>query len=295
MLFLSRLMMLRRSDVLGNPTIVIIVDREDLDSQTSELFVTAKRFLHEEDVRSIESRSELRSTLAGKASGGVYVTTIQKFSEDTGLLSERANIVCISDEAHRTQTGVGSKLKKTDKGVFTRYGFAKYLRDGFPNATYVGFTGTPIDETIAVFGPVVDRYTMKESSDDGITVRIAYEPRLARVQLSDDQVSKIQEYYDRCAEQGSTEEQIEESQRAMSAMSVILRNPERIARLADEPRWPLRGALLREAGGRPEGDGRLLRPPARLRPLQGDRRHTARLGGRPEGRGRVGAHARPAR
>lgn len=234
MLFLTRLMMLRRSDVLGNPTIVIIVDREDLDNQTSELFVTAKRFLHEEDVRSIESRSELRSTLADKASGGVYVTTIQKFSEDTGLLSERTNIVCISDEAHRTQTGVGSKLKRTDKGVFTRYGFAKYLRDGFPNATYVGFTGTPIDETIAVFGPVVDRYTMKESSDDGITVRIAYEPRLARVQLSDDQVSKIQEYYDRCAEQGSTEEQIEESQRAMSAMSVILRNPERIARLAED-------------------------------------------------------------
>lgn len=234
MLFLCRLMILRRSGVLGSPTIVLIVDREDLDNQTSELFVTAKRFLHEEDVRSIESRTELRSTLAGKASGGVYVTTIQKFSEDTGLLSERTNIICISDEAHRTQTGVGSKLKKTDKGVFTRYGFAKYLRNGFPNATYVGFTGTPIDETIAVFGPVVDRYTMKESSDDGITARIAYEPRLARVQLSDDQVKKIQEYYDRCAEQGSTEDQIEESQRAMSAMSVILRNPDRISRLAED-------------------------------------------------------------
>lgn len=234
MLFLCRLMILRRSGVLGSPTIVLIVDREDLDNQTSELFVTAKRFLHEEDVRSIESRTELRSTLAGKASGGVYVTTIQKFSEDTGLLSERTNIICISDEAHRTQTGVGSKLKKTDKGVFTRYGFAKYLRNGFPNATYVGFTGTPIDETIAVFGPVVDRYTMKESSDDGITARIAYEPRLARVQLSDDQVKEIQEYYDRCAEQGSTEDQIEESQRAMSAMSVILRNPDRISRLAED-------------------------------------------------------------
>lgn len=234
MLFLCRLMILRRSGVLGSPTIVLIVDREDLDNQTSELFVTAKRFLHEEDVRSIESRTELRSTLAGKASGGVYVTTIQKFSEDTGLLSERTNIICISDEAHRTQTGVGSKLKKTEKGVFTRYGFAKYLRNGFPNATYVGFTGTPIDETIAVFGPVVDRYTMKESSDDGITARIAYEPRLARVQLSDDQVKKIQEYYDRCAEQGSTEDQIEESQRAMSAMSVILRNPDRISRLAED-------------------------------------------------------------
>lgn len=232
MLFLSRLMMLRRSEELGSPTIIVIVDREDLDNQTSELFVSAKRFLHDEDVRSIESREELGKTLRDKASGGVYVTTIQKFSETTGLLSSRNNIICISDEAHRTQVGVGSKLKKTDQGVFTRYGFAKYLRDGFPNATYVGFTGTPIDETIAVFGPVVDYYTMKESSDDGITVRIVYEPRLARVQLSDDEVRKIQAYYDRCAEQGSTAEQIEDSQKAMSSMSVILRNPDRIKRLA---------------------------------------------------------------
>ena len=183
-------------------------------------------------MRSIESRAELSATLKGKASGGVFVTTIQKFCEGTGLLSERANIVCVSDEAHRTQTGVGSKLKRTDEGVFTRYGFAKYLRDGFPNATYVGFTGTPIDETIAVFGPVVDRYTMRESSDDGITVRIAYEPRLARVQLSDGEVSKIQAYYRRCAEEGSTAEQIEESQKAMSSLTVILRNPDRIKRLA---------------------------------------------------------------
>ena len=232
MLFLTRLMMLRRSRELGNPTVVIIVDREDLDDQTSELFVTAKRFLHEEDVRSIETRADLARTLKDKPSGGVYVTTIQKFSEGMGLLSDRANIVCISDEAHRTQTGVGSKLKVTGEGAFTRYGFAKYLRDGFPNATYVGFTGTPIDETIAVFGPVVDRYTMKESSDDGITVRIAYEPRLARVMLSDEQAKQIQAYYDRCAEEGSTEDAIEESQRAMSSMAVLLRHPERLEKLA---------------------------------------------------------------
>ena len=232
MLFLARLMMLRRSEELGNPTIVIIVDREDLDDQTSELFVTAKRFLHDENVRSIETRDDLAETLRGRASGGVYITTIQKFSEGTGLLSDRANIVCISDEAHRTQTGVGSKLKVTAEGAFTRYGFAKYLRDGFPNATYVGFTGTPIDETIAVFGPVVDRYTMKESSDDGITVRIAYEPRLARVIVSDEEAKKIQDYYDRCAEEGSTEDAIEQSQRAMSSMEVLLRDPDRLQKLA---------------------------------------------------------------
>lgn len=232
MLFLARLMMLRRSAELGNPTIVLIVDREDLDNQTSELFVTAKRFLHDENVRSIESRDDLARTLRGRASGGVYITTIQKFSEQMGLLSDRCNIICISDEAHRTQAGVGSSLKVTNEGAFTRYGFAKYLRDGFPNATYVGFTGTPIDETIAVFGPVVDRYTMKESSDDGITVRISYEPRLARVVLSDEETAKIQKYYDQCAEAGSTEDAIEESQRAMSSMEILLRDPDRLKKLA---------------------------------------------------------------
>ena len=232
MLFLARLMMLRRSAELGNPTIVLIVDREDLDNQTSELFVTAKRFLHDENVRSIENREDLARTLRGRASGGVFITTIQKFSEQMGLLSDRCNIICISDEAHRTQAGVGSSLKVTDEGAFTRYGFAKYLRDGFPNATYVGFTGTPIDETIAVFGPVVDRYTMKESSDDGITVRISYEPRLARVVLSEEETAKIQKYYDQCAEAGSTEDAIEESQRAMSSMEILLRDPDRLKKLA---------------------------------------------------------------
>lgn len=232
MLFLTRLMMLRRTEQLGNPTVVILVDREELDTQTSELFVTAKHYLHEEDVRSIESREDLGNTLRNRPSGGVYVTTIQKFCDGTGLLSDRPNIICISDEAHRTQTGVGSRLKKTDEGVFTRYGFAHYLRRGLPNATYAGFTGTPIDETLAVFGPIVDRYTMKESSDDGITVRIAYEPRLARVQLSEEETRKIDEYYSRCEDEGSNPEQIEESKRAMSAMTVILRNPERIRKLA---------------------------------------------------------------
>lgn len=232
MLFLSRLIMLRDSDTFQNPTIILLEDREDLDTQTSELFVTAKRYLHQEDVRSIESRDDLEHTLGDKPSGGVYITTIQKFCESTGLLSDRSNIICISDEAHRTQTGVGAKLKKTDKGVFTTYGFGHYLRTSFPNATYCGFTGTPIDETIAVFGDVVDSYTMKESSDDGITVRIAYEPRLARVILSDEQAKEIEKYYEQCAEEGSTEEQIEESKRAMSKMNAILGHPDRIKKLA---------------------------------------------------------------
>ena len=232
MLFLSRLISQRDNDAFNNPTIIILADREDLDTQTSELFVTAKKYLHESDVRSIESRDDMEKTLKDRPSGGVYITTIQKFCEKTGLLSDRSNIICISDEAHRTQTSIGAKLKKTDQGVFTTYGFGHYLRTSFPNATYCGFTGTPIDETIAVFGDVVDSYTMKESSDDGITVRIAYEPRLARVILSDEQAKEIQKYYEQCAEQGSTEEQVEESKRAMSKMTAILGHPDRIHKLA---------------------------------------------------------------
>jgi len=232
MMYLSRLIMQRDNETFHNPTIILLVDREDLDTQSSELFVTAKKFLGEEDVRSIESREDMASTLGDRPSGGIYITTIQKFCEKTGLLSDRSNIICISDEAHRTQTGVGAKLKKTDKGVFTTYGFAKYLRDSFPNATYCGFTGTPVDETLAVFGKVVDSYTMKESSDDGITVRIAYEPRLARVILSDEQAKEIQKYYDQCAAEGSTEDQIEASQKAMSRMTAILGHPDRIKKLA---------------------------------------------------------------
>ena len=192
MLFLARLILQRDNDTFKNPTVIIIADREDLDTQISELFVTAKKFLHEEDVRSIESRKDMLETLKDKPSGGVYITTIQKFCENTGLLSDRSNIICISDEAHRTQVGIAMKEKHDDTGVYNTYGFAHYLRTSFPNATYCGFTGTPIDATEMVFGAEVDRYTMKESCDDGITVHIAYEPRLARVIISEEQAKDIQ-------------------------------------------------------------------------------------------------------
>lgn len=129
---------------------------------------------------------------------------------------------------------LGSKLKKTDDGIINTYGFAQYLRWSFPNATYCGFTGTPIDESVAVFGDIVDSYTMKEASDDGITVRISYEPRLARVLLSEEQAKEIQKYYNKCVEQGSTPEQIEESQKAMSHISAILRHPDVLKRLAND-------------------------------------------------------------
>lgn len=227
MLYLTRLLVRDYKTKFNNPTIVIIEDREDLDTQTSKIFTYAKRYFHDDDVRSIESREDLSKTLKDKPGGGVYITTIQKFCSETGLLSDRNNIICISDEAHRTQTNTGSKIKRTEQGVFTTYGFAHYLRESFPNATYCGVTGTPIDETYAVFGKEVDRYTMKEASDDGITVRIAYEPRLARVIVSESQAKEIEKYYQDCIKEGSNEDQVEESKRAMSAMRVILSNPDR--------------------------------------------------------------------
>lgn len=233
MLFLSRMLGTHYRNIFKSPTIIILVDREDLNIQTSSLFEESKRYL-KNDVKTIESRAELKKELSITNSGGVFITTIQKFEEATGLLSDRTNIICISDEAHRTQTNTGSKLKYTDAGIEKSYGFAKYLRDSFPNATYVGFTGTPIDETIHVFGEVVESYTMKESTEDGITVRISYEPRLARVITNPEQVKEIDQYYKDVEEQGANVEQIEVSKRAMSHVSQILSHPDRLNKVASD-------------------------------------------------------------
>lgn len=233
MLFLSRMLGTHYRNIFKSPTIIILVDREDLNIQTSSLFEESKRYL-KNDVKTIESRAELKKELSITNSGGVFITTIQKFEEATGLLSDRTNIICISDEAHRTQTNTGSKLKYTDAGIEKSYGFAKYLRDSFPNATYVGFTGTPIDETIHVFGEVVESYTMRESTEDGITVRISYEPRLARVITNPEQVKEIDQYYKDVEEQGANVEQIELSKRTMSHVSQILSHPDRLNKVASD-------------------------------------------------------------
>jgi len=243
MLYLTRLLKLRDNSKFKNPTIIILTDREDLDTQTSELFEASKRFLRESEkivgkekskVRSIESREDLQKTLGSTKSGGVYIITIQKFCEDVGLLDDRPNIICISDEAHRTQTNTGSKLKITEKGAEVSKGFAYYLRESFPNATYCGFTGTPVDATLAVFGDVVDSYTMKESTDDEITVRIAYEPRLARIILNTDHAKRIEQYYANCIAEGSNPEQAEASKKAMSQMGMLLGDPDVIRKLAKD-------------------------------------------------------------
>lgn len=256
MLFLARKLVKTHSEEFNNPTVIIIVDREDLDIQTSDLFSSSKTYLNDfENVRSINSRRDLKETLTATISGGVFITTVQKFTEDTGLLSERTNIICISDEAHRSQINLGPKVKVsvthnndiiindaensikrvvTAKEIETVYGFAKYLRDSFPEATYLGFTGTPIQETLLVFGDIVDSYTMKQSEEDGITVGIMYEPALARVILNEEQVKKIDEYYRRCREIGTNDYQIEQSIKDMTAIDLLLGHPDRLEKVAND-------------------------------------------------------------
>lgn len=232
MLFLTRVLM--RSRHLASPTIVLITDRTDLDDQLSGLFVNAKQFIGDETVVNVTTRKELGERLRDRKSGGVFLTTIQKFSEDINLLSDRANIICISDEAHRSQTNIEQNVTITDKGVKRSYGFAKYLHDSLPNATYVGFTGTPVDATIDVFGDVVDSYSMNESVADGITRRIVYEGRAAKVFADHEQLEAIEAYYKQCAEQGANEYQIEESKKAVTQMNKILGDPKRLAAVAHD-------------------------------------------------------------
>ena len=232
MLYLTRLLM--KSEYFESPTIVLITDRTDLDDQLSGQFTNAKNFIGDSNVQSVESRAELRTLLQGRKSGGVFLTTIHKFTEDTELLTNRTNVICISDEAHRSQTNLDQKIRVTSKGVKKSYGFAKYLHDSFPNATFVGFTGTPIDATLDVFGKVVDAYTMTESVRDEITVRIVYEGRAAKVALHNSELEKIEKYYEEAAEEGANEYQIEESKKATATMNSILGDPDRLQALAED-------------------------------------------------------------
>lgn len=232
MLFLTRMLM--KSPHFHSPTILIITDRTDLDDQLSKQFIASKKYIGDETVVSIESRDKLREELQGRESGGVYLTTIQKFTEDIQLLTDRTNVICISDEAHRSQINLDQKVRITDAGVERKYGFAKYLHDSLPNATYVGFTGTPVDGTIEVFGPVVDAYTMTESVRDGITVNLVYDGRAARVTLDQAKVREIEKYYEECERVGANEHQIEESQKAVANMEVIIGDQNRLRAVAED-------------------------------------------------------------
>lgn len=232
MLYLTRLLM--KSKHFESPTIVLITDRTDLDDQLSDTFGEAKKYVGDNNIISVESRAHLRELVQGRQSGGVFLTTIHKFTEDTQLLTDRTNVICISDEAHRSQVNLDQKIRVTENGVTKTFGFAKYLHDSLPNATYVGFTGTPIDATLDVFGKVVDAYTMTESVNDEITVRIVYEGRAAKVALNNSELEKIEKYYEEAAELGANEYQIEESKKAVANMNAIIGDPKRLKALAED-------------------------------------------------------------
>ena len=232
MMFLTRILM--KSTHFSSPTILIITDRTDLDDQLSKQFVGSKKYIGDENIISIESREQLKTCLQNNESGGVYLTTIQKFTEDLSLLTDRANVICISDEAHRSQINLDRKTTITDDGVKYSCGFAKYLHDSLPNATYVGFTGTPVDGTIEVFGSVVDAYTMTEAVRDGITVNLVYDGRAAKVTLNQDKIREIEEYYAKCELEGANEYQIEESKKAVANLEVIIGDPDRLRAVAED-------------------------------------------------------------
>jgi type I restriction enzyme R subunit len=204
---------------MDNPTIVVITDRNDLDDQLFDTFAASKQLLRQEPVQA-EDRNQLKELLK-VGSGGVVFTTIQKFQPDNGnvyeLLSNRENIVVIADEAHRTQYGFKAKTidDKNEKGdVIGKkivYGFAKYMRDALPNATYLGFTGTPIENTDvntpAVFGNYVDIYDIAQAVEDGATVRIYYESRLAKVNLSEEGKKLVDDLDDELDQEDLTDTQ----------------------------------------------------------------------------------------
>ncbi len=245
MAFLARQLALRCTDIpeIGSPTIVMIVDREDLQNQGAKLFTKSKEFLNLGEVAVVQNRNNLRQELGARQSGGFYICTIQKFcdreDDKIGLINDRSNIICFSDEAHRTQLEHSKKIqfsKDVDENMKAMISkpYAKVLKEAFPNATFVGFTGTPIAETYQTFGNEIDRYTMDQAVADGLTVSIKYHPRIAKVLLDTEKVKQIENYYKRCADDGATEEDISASKKAMSSMEVILGEPSRLERLATD-------------------------------------------------------------
>lgn len=227
---------------LNNPTVLVMTDRNDLDDQLFETFAASKQLLRQEPVQA-NDRQHLKSLLK-VASGGVIFSTIQKFQPDEGnvyeQLSPRANIIVIVDEAHRSQYGFSARMvdEKDDSGLVIGqkmvYGFAKYLRDALPNATYLGFTGTPIEKTDvntpAVFGNYVDVYDIAQAVEDGATVRIFYESRLAKVSLSEEGKQLVRNLDEELAQADLTEAQ--KSKSKWVRLEALIGNPQRLQHIA---------------------------------------------------------------
>ena len=229
---------------LNNPTVLVITDRNDLDDQLFDTFAASSQLLRQEP-KQVEDRQQLKELLK-VASGGVIFTTIQKFQPEEGnvyeTLSERRNIVVIADEAHRTQYGFKAKTVEDKNaageviGQKIVYGFAKYMRDALPNATYLGFTGTPIESTDvntpAVFGNYVDIYDIAQAVEDGATVRIYYESRLAKVQLSDEGRKLVAELDEELDQDELTETQ--KAKTRWTQIEALIGSEKRIANIAQD-------------------------------------------------------------
>ena len=227
---------------LNNPTVVVITDRNDLDDQLFDTFAGSRQLLRQTPVQA-ENREHLKSLLKVN-SGGVIFTTIQKFQPETGnvyeQLTDRCNVIVIADEAHRTQYGFKAKTvdvrNEADEviGSEVKYGFAKYLRDALPNATYLGFTGTPIESTDintpAVFGNYIDVYDIAQAVEDGATVRIFYESRLAKVALSDEG-RKLVEELDKELDT-ATMDDVQKAKAKWTQLEALIGSPNRIKNIA---------------------------------------------------------------
>lgn len=225
-----------RHPEMENPTIVVITDRNDLDDQLFGTFSMCRDLIRQTPIQA-DSRDDLQSALS-RASGGVIFTTIQKFAPVAGettypMLSDRRNIVVIADEAHRSQYGFSARIEQKT-GVIS-YGFAKYLRDALPNASFIGFTGTPIEKddvnTPAVFGDYIDIYDISRAVEDGATVPIYYESRLARIELPEEEKPKIDSEVDYLTEDDALTEQ-EKFKQQWSTVEKLVGSEKRLALIA---------------------------------------------------------------
>ena len=217
-----------------NPTLVVLTDRNDLDNQLFGTFAASSKLLLRQTPKQAESRNHLKELLNVRA-GGIIFTTIQKFEEGSGVINDRHNIIFMVDEAHRSQYGTESKLDR-ETGEW-KYGMAKIMRDALPNATFIGFTGTPIDfkdkSTTALFGKYIDIYDMTQAVDDGATVPIYYENRTVKLKLNDELLKQIDDEYAAIAGD-ATEQEIEKSKADLSSVEAIVGAPERIDMLAED-------------------------------------------------------------
>lgn len=220
--------------VLKNPSIVVVTDRNDLDNQLFTTFAKYSDYLKQSPVQ-IENREDLQEKLENRVSGGIFFTTLQKFEEETGLFSKRDDILVLVDEAHRSHYGIDATIKfdKEKMKAYKKYGTARYLHEAFPNATYIGFTGTPVEtkdkSTSNVFGQVIDTYDMTQAIMDGATVPIMYEARMARVGLNQKLLDEIDDYYNMLeTEEGVEDYKIAESKKEMAKMEQIIEDPDRL-------------------------------------------------------------------